>query len=109
MGLPTYNCPHTLMPSVLGLMERSGLRVEPQALGREPTEEDYLLFGQVFSHRIRRGAGTVYLASFPRQGDEGLTFTLTCGSNPWLWLADMRLLREVEAVCLSHGAQFLSR
>jgi hypothetical protein len=104
MGLPTYGCAPTFPASVPDLMERNGFLVRSEALRVEPTKTDYDLFGQIYNFRVRRRAGTVYLTSFFKQDDGTLRFILTCGNNPLLWPADMRLLREVETVVLLHCA-----
>ena len=104
-GLPTYDCGTEFPALVPDLMGRHGITVEPMALAHEPYREDLAVFGTIYRYRLRRGRGTVEMASFPRREGSPLSFTLTCGGVPLYWPADMRLLREVESIALSQGAK----
>jgi hypothetical protein len=93
MGLPTYNCTEELAQRVPDVLSPIGVHVVPRPRPRCR-----------HSYTLRRGLGTVQFGGFVEKEGDPYTFFLTCGSNPLLWLFDMRLLSRVEKILLSHGA-----
>ena len=93
MGLPTYNCPQDLAESVQAALAPHGIRVIPDSAS-----------GDRHAYIFRRGLGTVKFGELVETESGSRRFCLVCGSNPFFWIFDMRLLSRVERVFLSHGA-----
>jgi hypothetical protein len=93
MGLPAYRCSDDLPERIPELLRLQGMECEVEP-AQDSVEHNY---------RIRARHGTVSFSGF-RDEDANYMFFLTCSLNPLFWLADHRLLCNVESVLVAEGA-----